>query len=52
MEVFQSSDLSFSWGGTINGDQAPAGVYSYKVWYNDGKSSQSITKYGQVNLLR
>ena len=52
MEVYQSTDLSQSWNGTINGEDVAPGVYSYKVWYNTGMSSQSITKYGHFTLIR
>ncbi len=51
-EVFQSQDQQQSWDGTINGEPAATGVYSYKVWYNTGQSSESVSKIGVVNLLR
>ena len=51
-EVFQSQDQHQSWDGTINGEPAATGVYSYKVWYNTGQSSESVSKVGVVNLLR
>ena len=51
-EVFQSDDLSYSWDGNINNQHAAPGIYSYKIWYNTGHSSESVSKVGVVNLLR
>ncbi len=52
MEIFQSNDLSMSWDGTTRGQDAAPGIYSYKVWYNTGMSSESITTYGELVLIR
>ena len=67
VQVFESNDINLSWDGTTgasrassasaqSSNQAPAGVYSYKIWYNPGLSSgsdnQSIVRYGSVTLVR
>lgn len=52
MQIFESFDMDLSWDGTINGKDAPTGVYSYKVWYNTGISSNSVTLTGEVYLIR
>jgi len=51
-EVFQSSDLSISWDGTLGNEPAAPGIYSYKIWYNTGETSSSVSKVGLVNLIR
>ncbi len=32
--VFQSSSIDNSWDGTVNGERAPMGVYTYRVGYS------------------
>ena len=52
MEVFESFDMANSWDGTIDGKEAASGVYSYRIWYNTGISSISVTLIGEVYLIR
>jgi gliding motility-associated-like protein len=56
MLVFESFDLDNSWSGSSAGSAtaplAPSGVYTYKIWYNTGESSESIIRVGSVTLLR
>jgi gliding motility-associated-like protein len=56
LQVFESTDINISWDGTINGQDAATGIYSYKIWFNTGLSSgtnfQSVTRVGLVNLVR
>lgn len=52
--VFESNDASNSWNGGIGGEQAPMGVYTYKVsyqWsvYGNGHAQQ---KTGTLTLIR
>jgi gliding motility-associated-like protein len=49
--AFSTSDLTEGWDGTINGKQASAGVYVYrvKVTYTDGEIESST---GNVTLVR
>lgn len=55
-QVFESNDINQSWDGTINGNEAASGIYSYKIWFNSGMSSgsnnQSIIRYGSLTLIR
>jgi gliding motility-associated-like protein len=51
-EVFQTNDITQGWNGVIRQQPAAADVYTYKVWYNTGHSSQSVTKTGTVTLVR
>jgi hypothetical protein len=50
-EVFETSDPTQKWDGTINNKYAPAGVY---IWEADGfcESGQRFTKTGNVTLIR
>ncbi len=52
MLVFESFDLGNSWQGLVYGKPVPSGIYSYKIWYNTGESSQSVTRVGSVTLIR
>ncbi len=51
-QIFESFDIQNSWDGTIRGKDAAAGVYSYKLWYNTGIRSESVTLYGEIYLVR
>jgi gliding motility-associated-like protein len=63
-QVFESTDLDNSWDGTsrasvsthshtgASSSSAPAGVYTYKIWYNLGDDKNRISKVGVVNLIR
>tara|TARA_R110002050_G_scaffold149463_1_gene276027 strand:- start:61027 stop:63567 length:2541 start_codon:yes stop_codon:yes gene_type:complete len=52
LEVFESLDIKNSWDGRINGKPAAAGIYSYRIWYNPGYTTDSKVLYGQVTLIR
>lgn len=52
MLVFASTNLTQPWNGTINGDPANAGLYTYRIWYNSGQESKSRTYTGTVTLIR
>ncbi|MDB4089282.1 PKD domain-containing protein [Flavobacteriales bacterium] len=50
--LFYSEDPDFEWDGTINGEEAPVGVY---IWQINGKEefeTDSFTKFGHVTLSR
>ena len=49
--VFLSKDINISWDGNINGNEAPVGVYFYKINYTNGSNKQKIIS-GSVTLLR
>ena len=51
-EVFQSFDINNSWDGTFKGEDCSQDIYFYKIWYNNGETSRSITLVGKVLLLR
>lgn len=50
--VFESFDINNSWDGSINGQFAATGVYSYRIWYNTGTRPESVTLTGEVYLIR
>jgi len=49
--VFLSNDINISWDGTINGREAPVGVYFYKINYTNGFNKKKMVS-GNVTLLR
>lgn len=49
--IFSSEDTNTGWDGKINGREAPAGVYSYAVRYED-HSGKSFEKLGTLVLVR
>ncbi len=49
--VFHSDDISNSWDGTINGENAPVGYYIYKMIFVDD-IDQTVEKNGTFMLLR
>ncbi|WP_373512351.1 gliding motility-associated C-terminal domain-containing protein [Persicitalea sp.] len=49
--VFQTTDATTGWDGTINNDRAPQGQYVYKVIIRDNTGKEFV-KNGTVLLLR
>ena len=49
--IFVSNQMSNGWDGTINGKQAPVGVYAYLIEAKDFGGEQ-YTRSGTVTLLR
>lgn len=49
-EVFTSKDPDYGWDGRVNGQQAPAGVYTYTLVYEDS-SGKKYRKTGGVILM-
>ena len=52
--VFESTDISTGWDGTISGQQSQQGVYAYRIDYKtyDNVELQKHTKTGTVTLIR
>ena len=52
--VFQSSDRTYGWDGTINGNRQPVGSYIWVVNYRRYQNNEVIenTKQGTIALLR
>lgn len=50
-QLFETSDMVNGWNGTINGQFAPAGLYSYLVTYKS-LEGKGYTKRGTVMLVR
>lgn len=52
--VFESSDINNSWNGTLNGESAPTGVYTYRVAYSWSVYGEehSEQKTGSLTLIR
>lgn len=49
--IFESNSISNGWDGFVNGEPAPTGVYTYKIWVKDFK--YHYHEYiGSVNLIR
>lgn len=49
--VFQTNDPYEGWDGTINGKEAPLGVYVYKIEYYNSEG-ELYSKVGTVNLIK
>ncbi len=49
--VFETSDIRAGWDGTVNGGQAPGGVYVWTITYGSG-SGGSKQMTGTVTLVR
>jgi len=49
--IFSTDDYTRGWDGRINGNEAPAGVYSYVIKYSD-YSGKSYEKPGTLVLVR
>ncbi|MCC6462225.1 MAG: gliding motility-associated C-terminal domain-containing protein [Saprospiraceae bacterium] len=50
--VYQSTDEAATWDGTIDGKEAPADVYVYRVWWRRGDDALQVLVKGDVTLLR
>ncbi len=52
--VFESTDISKGWDGKHNGNNAPEGVYIYRIDYSMYEYLELIkhSKFGNVNLIR
>ena len=51
-EVFKTDDSNEGWDGSFKGLQSQVGTYSWKITYKEVETSESITKFGHVNLIR
>lgn len=49
--VFESNDINRGWDGTINGKDAPVGIYVVVIYYTDVHGLRH-SHYGHVTLLR
>jgi gliding motility-associated-like protein len=49
--IFKTSDYINGWDGTMNGEKAPAGVYTYVINFQS-LSGEKIKKIGTVALIR
>jgi gliding motility-associated-like protein len=49
--IFETSDRTISWDGTYQGEEQPAGVYTWTVAFNDENNIQ-FSKSGNVTLIR
>jgi gliding motility-associated-like protein len=49
--VFSTNDLNEGWDGTIKGDEAPTGVYVWKIDATTSEGEQ-IKRSGNITLLR
>lgn len=50
--LFQTSDPSYGWNGSLRGAQQPAGTYIYMVSYLDETSGKNILHKGTLTLVR
>lgn len=51
-QVFQTTDPSFGWNGSLGGSPQPAGTYIYIVSYLDDATGKNILHKGIVTLIR
>ena len=51
-QVFYTQNQSDSWNGLIDGEYAPADLYTYKILYGTGGQESMETFIGKVQLLR
>lgn len=49
-QVYESFEITESWDGTSEGKPAMIGVYSYKIWYGQGRESK--VALGAITLIR
>ncbi len=49
--IFESDDINEGWNGTINGENAPVGLYHYKIRYVDSMGL-TYNKYGHFTLVK
>lgn len=49
--VFLCDDINMAWDGKVNGNEAPVGVYFYKINYTNGFNKKKMVS-GSVTLLR
>ena len=49
--IFETSDYTYGWNGTINGEKAPSGVYAYVINFQS-LSGEKIKTIGTVVLVR
>lgn len=52
--IFSSENAATGWDGTVNGTEAPDGVYVWKLFHRDGASAKasSTGSIGHVTLIR
>jgi gliding motility-associated-like protein len=50
-QIFETNDIFNGWDGNVNGEEAPSGVYIYKISYKSSQGDTFETK-GLVTLLR
>ena len=55
--IFHSDNIAYGWDGTINGEEAPPGVYVWRMEYRfvkdtEGQEGVNHSQLGHVTLLR
>jgi gliding motility-associated-like protein len=50
-QLFKTTNMDLGWDGKINGQDAPAGLYSYIISYKSLEDKE-YTKRGTVTLVR
>lgn len=50
-KVFESTNVSHRWDGTLRGEDAPSGVYAYELFARS-YDNVSVQKKGSVSLVR
>jgi len=51
-QIFETTDISKGWDGTLHGDQQPAGAYVWIVEYEHPITKKKILAQGSTLLLR
>lgn len=47
-----SADGDSAWDGSANGQSVPAGLYAYRIWYEDLRTGERGWLSGEVSLMR
>ncbi len=50
-QIFETTDIVYGWNGMLNGQSAPAGMYSYILTYSSLQGKE-YTKRGTITLIR
>ncbi|MCT4562273.1 MAG: gliding motility-associated C-terminal domain-containing protein [Crocinitomicaceae bacterium] len=50
--IFESKDALIGWDGTYQNQLCQEGVYTWRISYQDKKSSEVVIETGSINLLR
>ena len=50
--VFETTDWTIKWDGTVNGQKQNPGTYVWELQYTDGNTGKKVAQKGTVVLIR